>query len=460
MAAISSRILFNGADLPFYSWAANNNTYGSVGSFEIRTSMQSLRKASIDIYTESLESVAPVPVQIFVTDQYGNNDYLIFGGQLDRTEWDFNNDEVIITGRDWAGLLVDQKAALVDTTVYFNSTAGAGVVSTLNQAPGGYNITNMTIVEFLTQVANNFGFILDVDETYLTKDAQGNFLTLGQLQSLSATGSTMSVFTTSPKPIWDILVYLSRIASQKVPYEVSISPDKFLRFIPAASSEPITLSWNLPASKYANVPAPTNGLPAQVPLLSLHITHEPRRNSTFGVVVLTYHYASVSQGYGSLTYVNDLNYAKNSSTWQQFGVTGPGFYAGKNPYGSSGLLGSLGRPIYIVRARQGLNPTDVQNEAYRQVLEIAKKELIIEGTIDGIATLQTLSPFKINGTPTDLMGFDANGAGPRIFYFNHIEHRFTMPQTDNSEEGAGAGYVINFSAWTLPLTITLPGVTP
>jgi hypothetical protein len=446
---VTSTATFNGKELKFYSWTVNQGSYGSVSSFEIKTSLQFLRDSGLDIYGAALASVAPVPVEIFVTDQYGNADTQIFGGEYDRSEWHFSADEVVLTGRGWEGVLVDSKVILADQTVYFD-TSQATSTPTIGDAPtSSFQITNMTILEFLEQVAEVFDFTLEVDDQYLDTTPLGTLV------------ANFDVFTTSPKPVWDILVFLSRIASTSVPFEVYVTPDKFLHFqttgIPGFSAiDPLTFTWNKPQAYIDQ----QNSVKADTvyPLMDLDVTHNPRRNSTFGVVVLSYHYATVSQQYGTLVYANDLNITANSAAWEKFGVTGPGFFAGKSPYGASNLLGDLGRPIYVFRYRQAMDRDAVIAEAWHQALDIAKKEILIEGVIDGIATLQMLTPFFIDGAASDLLGFNkeasgANGTGgTRTFYINHIEHSFSIPQDDepHATEGAAAGYTVRFSAWTLP----------
>jgi hypothetical protein len=96
-------------------------------------------------------------------------------------------------------------------------------------------------------------------------------------------------------------------------------------------------------------------------------------------------------------------------------------------------------------------------------LDIAKREIIVEGVIDGWAPLQPMQPFQLYGTDNDLLGFNSDGASQRLFYINHVEHVFTVPQGDvgnsSASEGPDVGYVTRFTAWTIPPTFDLTTLT-
>lgn len=445
MSTVSSRVTFNGKEFKFYSWECTRPAYGSVGTFSIVTSLQYLRESQVDIYTPALETITPIPIQIFATDQYGNNDVLIFGGEFDKAEYNLLADEVTLTGRDWAGYLMDAKVTLVDQTAIPFSGGSAPVAAT--SGIGSFNITNQTTASFLKQLASAYGFKLQLDDTYLSTTPIG------------ALAKGFNVLNTTPRPVWDILVFLARTASipGTVPYEVMMLPSKTLYFGPVLSQPLITLSWNRSAAYYAKLKN------IEYPLMSLEITHQPRRNSTFGIVVLSYNASVVERSYGNIIYNNTANWYANNTSWQAVGASSPGFTIGKNPYGASNLLGDLGRPIYVFRIKQGLNATQAVNAAWHEALDIAKKEIIVEGVIDGLATLLPLQGFQLDGTDSDLLKFNKSGGAPRTFYISHVAHQFTVPQ-DSTEaaEGVSSGFVTRFSGWTLPVNIgtQTSGTTP
>jgi len=479
--AISSRVVIGGTtsassptgvtggiELQVYHWSVTLPSYGAVGSFEIETSLEYLRQANIDIYNLSLQTISPIPVQIFVTDQYGNNDYLVFGGEYDKSDWDFRSDTVTLHGRDWAGILVDSKITMQDQLAFLNTAAANQAASSFSATgTAKWQINQMTIPQFVTQAAANYGFTKALDTSQLTVDNLGHYPMLGTL-----IGDTQT-YATAGKPVWELLVFCSRLASQTTPYAVYITPGRVLYFgpmqtsasqvaslLPSTLSGPLQFSWNLPSEQLIQT-TPTqankNSL-TEYPLMDLNITHNARRNSTFGVVVLSYNYATITSHQAVLLYVNDANFTANQAAWNTFGVSSPGFKKGVNPYGGSNLMGALGRPIYVFRARQAMDYNQAQAEAYKRALEIAKNEIIVEGTIDGIANLVPQTQFTLDGSGMDLLWLNIDGSGPRTFYINKVEHEFTVPQGGTgAAEGVGSGFTTKITGWTFPITSTVLG---
>ncbi len=427
-APVTAYMVIDGKHLPIWEFTVTMGAYGTVGTFSATTDIEALNTAKIDLYVESLATKKPfLPVQIYVSDQYGNTNYLLFGGEYDRSEWEMLEDTVTLTGRDWAGILVDTKVTLQDQSMYFNTQA-SNSVPTLNLGDLDFTVNNLTIYQFYEKVASIFGFTLDINQAELWPKPLGV-----QVQEYH-------VFSGSPKPLWDIMVFLARIGGVSEPLEVFITPDKVIHLQPVSTTETLNVSWKLPSSQISK---------GTFPLMNLRITHEPRRNATFAVVVLSYHYAAVHSQWAGIMYANTENFNKNQANYQKYDVGGPGWTVGQGPWASGNLMNDLGKPVYVFREKQGMNKSTAYQQAFAMVADLAKREIIIEGTIDGYAPLLPMT--KITLTGKSLMGFEV-----RTYYANTVEHHFSLPDETGDND---SGFTTHFKAWTLPLAQTNAGLS-
>ncbi len=437
-------VVVNGITLAVDSFNCTRPAYGSVGSFRFTTTREATKIAGVDFYKTGQQaygknSYKQIPVDIYMEDETGTTH--LFGGELDEVSVAYDTDTITVTGRDWAGLLVDIKSPIVFSKVIgFNTPGQLGAIGpqqTGGCPPGGktsptgapsltgpsisgtqnINVQNKTPSQLAYYIATHNGFKPVIW-------AYPNEVPVGP------TVGALAVSAGAPRTLWEQLQFFARLLG----FVCFVTPGRELYFGPLPEYPEITMDWEQGELKSA--PYPIN---------NFSISYNPRRNMNFLVVVASYNVATAQQsvsaiGVATPDTVNSLLLAApqvvvESNKWV---VATQGAAA---PDKLASVFSNLGKPVYLF-FKNGLTPALAQMYAYEKALDIAKRELLTSFRMDGVGSFQPLQTFNFKG---DLGDFD----GQR-FYANSIEHEFSMTR----------GWYTHIHGWTLsPITPNLHSVT-
>ncbi len=395
------------------SWECTFPAYGSVGTYSIVTSIEELQKRKLNLYTVTLASVHPVSVDIYIN--LNGIDTHLWGGELDDTDWDFDSNQVTITGRDWAGVMVDQKITLVN----YSTQGPSGIPTSVTPISGGpstaFNVQNQSPSNLISQIAEAHG--LQPLPTNIPASEQN--LVAGNIFANSG------IFNNQPMPEWEIIQAISRLMG----WNAYVTPEKQLVFGPMVTApEKLLVTWNI-----------TNPPKGSIPCQALQVMHQPRRNSSFLVVVQTYNVATLQQSKQMI----GLPSQGMLLDYPQYKVDGKGFYTttslGANVSVVTALFKNLGKEIYIIH-KAGLTPDQASLLAESTALDLAKREIIVNFSIDGLPSLRPFMELQLSG---QLQGFEG-----RKLFINSVKHTYSTP--DEGEIGT-SGFMTHVSAWTLPL---------
>lgn len=404
----------NQTTVPLTSFRLHGGGFGSVGHCTIDTSLTALLANKIDLFSIASGSPGAIEVDVYVQPADGQQKQ-IFGGEYLRTDYDIDNDLVRIHARDWAGTLVDQRRVL--------TKIGKAVEKVLAPlAPGrvsvkGISNENQQIGNIVNSIADEFGF------TAVLNLSDGN-PTIGTLY-----GSSDQSFIIVPQNLWSILNQLARDSG----YDVYVTPDKKLVFgAPGAGLSTINLTWNiLPGD-------------SQMPCRNLHIEHHPRRNSTFRVLVISHDPTKAQATLGRATYIGP-NFAGQHGLSGGMNVGGAAIAADKNILGlqaSGSKIGVAQIPLYTFNV-EGLTADQANVRAQTIAADIAKRELILSATIDGVADLLPTQPIKLTGdVPNDFVG--------QTYYVSAFEQSFRLPEQGGHGHGHDTGWISHITALNIP----------
>lgn len=384
---VTSTILINGLDVKCLGWTVKVGSYGSIGSATLKTTYQQLDESGIDI--ESFEGGETVEIRVRMD---ASEDILIFGGI-------FNDDDVNLDASEVSLNCLDHAAVLVDTKTVFNDKGSS---------PSG----------IARKFAEKYGF-----EPVITDSPAG-----------VVAGTLLGASTTKPssQPIWTLLQTLAR----SIGFECHVTPDKKLVFGPGGDAG--TFQFKYKANQYDTALSAVWGLRRK---------RNPRRNKTFQVRVYSYDHRRRQLTTGTAV-------AVGKEQTQQVGaatVNNPTVSPGQNRFIRAGIYsagaGSAvraqlpeGIPVYAYHIN-GLTPAQANERALAIAHDIAKREVIFSGSVNGLPSLIPESQLElIEANPGELRGF----AG-RPLTVTQIEHQMTMPQ------GVGSGgFSTNFVANNLP----------
>ena len=368
---VQVRCQVNGQTFTPYGYTVHSGTYGSGGSCDIHTSVEALRAAGIDLIglAELAPSSLPVDIYLFLD---GDRTHL-FGGEYVKAEWQYDHSAIQIHCRDWTGVLMDEKNVL---------TKQSGV-ETQNQSVG----------QIVTSIANKYGL---KPVLHLTSDPTPSNTTIG-----SQFGSEDRTYMPRAQSGWATLTSLARANG----YEVHTTPDKELVFgEPGAGLPTLMLA-------YQQNPVPSGFIPVR----SLQIEHNPRRNKSFKVVVQSYDPSSAQITRGESVVIGSNMSTQNNQT------INTGQWSGAAAYQASNSL-SAGKkkvPIYTFRA-DGLTADQAQQRADSIATDIAKRELILSVMADTVPSIQLMQKMKLQG-PTIEPEFAAHD-----YWLNSFTHEMHM----------------------------------
>lgn len=441
MSDLTFTVLIGGTSIPFTQFKMTGGSYGSVGHVTINTGLSLLRGMGVDLFALASNAPGFLEVGIWVQQEaparppvggYGaggppppqGGPVRIFGGEYLNTDYDLDHDTLQIHARDWAGVLVDQKRIL--------TKIGKAVQKVLAPlAPGrvtvaGISNENQQVGNIVASIAAEFGFT-----PVLHLSASGRNPTVGTLY-----GSADQSFITVPQSLWSILNTLARDTG----YNVYVTPKKELVFGEAgAGLDTIFLTWNV---------GPGRG---QLPCRQTRFQHHPRRNSTFRVLVISYDPTLAQTTLGRATYIGQ-NYAG------QRGLVG-GMATGQAAITADQNIRALqvaGSPVAATQIPlysfhlDGLSAEQAATRAESIATDIAKRELILSTTIDGLPSILPTQMIRISGdVPTTF-------SAP-TFYVSGYEQTFTLPAPGSRQ--ADAGWVTKVTALNIP-TESLDATTP
>ena len=395
---VNIQLQVGGQTIPVFQFECTGSAYGSVGSATATTSLAALAGQQIDLYAITTQGAGVTPVTIDVALGSGQRTR-IFGGEYLTTTWSMDEDQVSIHARSWAGVLADQKRIL--------TKIGAAVQKTLAPlAPGqikasGISNQNQTVGMIVTAIANEFGF------TPVLNLSGSNNPTIGTLY-----GSADQTFMPVPQSLWSILNQLARDTG----YVVYDTPNKQLVFgAPGAGLPTLTFSYN--------VPPPSQDVQ---PARRLVLTHHPRRNSTFRVLVISYDPAKAQVGIGRAAYVG-ANYAGSNGL-------NAGLSTGSSAVSTDAKLAKLDQgsnqiPLYTFHM-DGLTQAQADTQAASIASDIAKRELLISFEADGLPGIAQTQMLKLTG----------NVPSPftqPTFYASGFSHSFVQPGRKTKDNRAG-----------------------
>lgn len=380
---VTSRIAINGKELLAYAWSVQVGAFGSIGTVTISTTRDLLQVSEANL-TEAAESANVVPLDVYVTLDDGDEEH-IFGGGYDISRWDFDRDEIQIEGRDAAAPLVDAKEVFT----------GDGF---RNQRPTGLART----------IAARYGLGFQgsggANEPYI-----------GTIYDEEA------VFSVTPQTPWSVLLFLART----VGYEVRVTPDAQLVFGPPQPQNSLILTYMA-----------TPDQEDVIPVRNLRMTHSPRRNKSFSVIVQSFH-PQMTRVVRSEAQVAD----RRVVTGRTQNIPAGTYWASaakavKNQF-SAGLQGT---PVYTFHI-DGLTPEQANAKARAIAEDIAKRQLVVTGVIDGRPNLQPQDQIVIRegkyGALNDFAGV--------TMFVNSVRHAFTIPSMSGGE-----GFITEFTALAIP----------
>jgi hypothetical protein len=257
---------------------------------------------------------------------------------------------------------------------------------------------NQPLSSLVTAIANQFGLTPDLR----LSQASGSDPEIGTI--FGAGGDT--ILTTVPQSLWGVLMRLARDTGN----EVYTTPDKHLVFgVPGAGLEPLTFCWKQ---------NPPQG--DALPLLDLNIEHNPRRNLTFRVLVLSYN-PTTRQTVKGQAYVIGSDRATAGG-----GMVRAGAWSGANASSIQSAIGTGAAskknaiPLYTFHV-DGLTQAQANFRAQSIAADISKRELIVQGAADIIPGIAPSQPARLDGDIDD--GFLSHQ-----YYVTSYSHTFSMPQ--------------------------------
>jgi len=370
---VSSSVTVAGQKLPVLSWEVKLGSSGSISTVRASTSVSILNIAGIDL--DGLNSDQPT---IEVRAGYDDNEQLIFAGVLDKALPTFHADTVSFTGRDFGALLADSKQ-MISKIDYKNKTIG----------------------QIVTNIAKQQNLTPDVTDPGIKAGAD--------LWDENA-------YMPHAQPWWSILQTLARQCG----YEVKVTPEKTLFFGPPdkAGGEQISVTWGA-----------QEGDPN--PLIECEGEYSPRRNGNFEVHVISYH-PQRGQLIKATATSDGQSITMSSSSSKSVGSRKKKARTGG---GGSNSTSTSKKPVLTFHM-DGLTQEQAQERANGIAKDIAKREVILRGVLEGLPSLKVHSTLKLLGN-LPLLGWDK-----RDFVVTEAEHSYSVPQ-GNSQ---GGGYRTSFTA--------------
>jgi hypothetical protein len=380
-----------GNNIPFFRAQITGGSHGSTGHATVTSSITALDGASVDLLEIAQDAPTVLPVDIYLA-QDGSGPVHLFGGEYLKANWRFKADTVSVHARDWSGLLIDQKRVLT------NVLAGMGALAPGEVSGAGVSTMNQPLSRLVTAIAKQFGLTPDLR---LAQGAGSD----PEIGSIFGSGGD-TVLTAVPQSLWGILMRLARDTGN----EVYTTPDKHLVFgVPGAGLAPLTFAWKQ---------NPPQG--DALPLLDLNIEHNPRRNLTFRVLVLSYDPTARQTVKGQAYVIGSDRSTSGNTTIRAGAWSGANAAAIASSIGSGPASKKNAIPLYTFHV-DGLTQAQANLRAQSIAADIAKRELIVNGVADIIPGIAPSQPATLDGNiPAGFLSHQ--------YYVTGYTHTFNMPQ--------------------------------
>lgn len=357
-------MLIGGTEIPIKSFNITGGNYGSTGSLGASTSNKALNDIGFDLVAASIASPGSLPVDVYESVSGAH----LFSGEYLTGDYDYTSGLVSIHARDWSGPLVDQKRVLT------SNVGGAPSALAPEEAADskGVSTQNQKLSQVVTQIATQFSLVPDL------RLGDGDDSDVGAQFG----NSTDTIMTAAPHSLWGTLTRLAR-QSGNVVY---VTPEKHLVFgQPGAGLDTLQFTWNL------NV-----GPAAALPLEKLKIQHNPRRNLSFRVLVLSYDPTNQQMTKGE-AYVVGSNYSAAGGTTIKAGQWGGAqAQAITTSIGTGKSSKKNAIPLYTFHA-DGLTAAQAQARATAIATDISKREIVATCEADLIPSMSPSQPATLSG---------------------------------------------------------------
>lgn len=353
---------------------------GSLSTVNGTSSIAMLRSRGIDIYKENQ---AEEGASIDVYAGYDGNATRIFSGVLDEFELDMDNDVITFQGRDHAANMADTK-----------------------EVPSGLDYKNQTIGQIVKQIAEKFELTPKVTDP-------------GTKAGTEQYGK--AAYMPHAQQYWSMLQDLAAQCG----YECYVTPEKELFF------GPLEKSAGGATADYTYAPGPQD---SDTPIRGLKFKYQPRRNGNVDVEVVSYHPTQNKHVRGKATAK-----AKSANSSKAKGK----FVVGKPTKGVQSAKSGGTKPSAkpkVVRRMDGLTKEQADAKAEAIAKDIAKRQVIVSGQVEGDETIKIHSKLKVKPGQLSVMGFDALS-----YFVTSVSHKFDMPSG-----GEGGGYMTSITAMTEP----------
>jgi len=394
-STINVEFQVGGTPIPIESFDVTGSSDGSTGHVLASTGMAQLAANGIDLVALSIQSPTATPVDVFV--EIDGVPTQIFSGEFLSAGYKYSATSVSIHARDWSGPLVDQRRVLVSIL-----GGNTGALAPSQDQTSGISTQNKKLSDIVTAIANQFSLTPDL------RLAQGSDVDIGTIFGTSAD----TILTTTLQSLWAILNRLARDTGNIV----YTTPQKSLVF-----GEPGAGLPTIPITYMVN-PIPDGSYGAE----SLDINHNPRRNMTFQVVVLSYDPTQSKMTKG-LAYVVGSNFTTNDAA-----TVNPGLWSGQQaqsvlaatstPSGKPATDKNNKVPIYTFHV-DGLTQAQATARAQAIALDISKRELIGHVKCDCIPTVMPSNPATLAGQ------INQEFAAHQYFVTNYSHHFKMSPKS-------------------------------
>ena len=368
--------VIDGTFLPMLTIDVSLGSNGSLSTVNGSSSLTILATSGIDPY-EAGQKDDGAAIDVYMG--FGNNPIRVFSGVLDDFDFDPGNDKIDFCGRDNAAALADTK-----------------------QTTSALNYKNQTVGQIVTQIANMFGYTPMVTEP-------------GTLAGPNLWDS--SAYMPHGQEYWSMLQELARGCG----YECFVTNKNELFFGPSdkAAGTAITVT---------HAPDPTQGNANNI-ITNLKMKYQPRRNSNIEVNVISYHPIRGQTVKGIARTIAPTGGAGRKSANAFIGKSGKGIQGAK-----SGGTKPSAKPI-VVKRMDGLTQEDADLRAQAMAKDIAKRQIIISGKVEGIPEAQIHSSLKLKKGKIFLFNFES-----KDYIISTVDHHYDME----------TGYSTKLTALTQP----------
>ncbi len=415
--------------------------YGSVGTASVELSIKMLRRSGLGSLptllresqaTAANENSPSLPLRVKVSLDGGKTFAIVFGGDIDTDEYAFHVDHCRIRARDWAGRLADEHTLLTSAQVQ-----------------------NLNPLQLAQRMAQQYG-LQYAGPTPPTSEKNPD----GSINPLAAPighltvagGGILALKTPMPKPAWATLVGIARAAGA----QVYVTPDMKLVIRPIGErpdgtpSRQLIIGWRWAGGNPltpANAPKTMSlggSKVAVTPAMNPVVVHQPRRNTTFQVIVVSYHAKKRQVVTETVSVIGQPLAMPKAQTLSA------GIYRGTGGAGTGSAMATAtqGKPVYVLYMPES-NQGQVTRAAEALARDLSKRLVTVSAVVQGDPTLSLEdNVYFVTGDPGGLVGFE--GLGP--YSIVAIRHEF---RADGAEGGTASGYLTHITAQNIPPGVSL-----